>query len=189
MDFFKYFHEDTARTFPETSMDHLSEVLKGITATDKSHGYLLENFQQIMFTGLESDCIKSKIFYKKEKDLQVEYDKLVHDIPEDGQLALGDKTVQLTHGLMGITSESAELAKAILMGMASQENFDVVNIKEEIGDILVYAALIGNNLGFTLEDAMKANIAKRAKRFPNGFSEFNAVNRDLEGERTVLEGN
>lgn len=189
MDFFKYFHEDTARTFPQTDMSHMTEVLKGITETESSHGYLLENIQSVMATGIVSDCIKAKIFYKKEKDIQTEYDKLVCDIPENGQIALGDKTVQLLHGLMGISSENAELAKAILTGMATHENFDAVNIKEEIGDILVYAALIGNNLGFTLEDAMKANIAKRAKRFPDGFSEFHAVNRDLEGERQILEGN
>ena len=36
--------------------------------------------------------------------------------------------------------------------------------------------------------AQLLNIAKLKKRFPNGFTEVEALNRDLESERSALEG-
>jgi NTP pyrophosphatase (non-canonical NTP hydrolase) len=49
--------------------------------------------------------------------------------------------------------------------------------------------LVADRYGFTLEDAAEINIAKLAKRYPEGtFSAERALNRDLDGERAVLEG-
>lgn len=42
--------------------------------------------------------------------------------------------------------------------------------------------------GFSLETALERNVAKLAKRFPEGFTDWHALNRDLDAERKVLEG-
>lgn len=42
--------------------------------------------------------------------------------------------------------------------------------------------------GYTLEEAMLRNIMKLNERFPDGFTEWAALNRDLIAERRVLEG-
>jgi len=189
MNFFEYFHKDTKRTFPETDFTHMQLVLEGLTPSTLDECFLLNNIRDILIAGVEADCIKSRIFYKKTKDSTDEYRKMVSVLPDGGNVVMSDTVVQLIHGLTGIASENAELATAILKGMTDESGFDTVNIKEEIGDIIVYAAVIGNALGFTLEEAMKANIAKRAKRFPNGFTEFDAVNRNTVEERKILEEN
>ena len=40
--------------------------------------------------------------------------------------------------------------------------------------------------GFTLEEAMQANIDKLKIHFPDGFSEDNALHRDTDAERDAL---
>jgi NTP pyrophosphatase (non-canonical NTP hydrolase) len=39
-------------------------------------------------------------------------------------------------------------------------------MKEELGDVMRYIAIFCDATGITLEDAMKANIAKLQKRYP-----------------------
>lgn len=194
MSFIKYFHNDTDRTFPPSTDFHAQKILHGLNCPELKEdeeevGIILQNFKDIIISGVTADCIKSSTFYKKDKDYQAELDEFLREMPDSGEFSVGPKSVMFTHGVLGITSENAELTKALVLGLMNNEKFDVYNVKEEIGDILVYAALIGNALGFTLEDAMKINIAKRAKRFPNGFNEYDATHRDLESERKILEGN
>jgi len=58
---------------------------------------------------------------------------------------------------------------------------------EEVGDILWYCAIILKYTGHTFGDAMERNIAKLEKRYPDKFTEEDAVNRDLVSERKELE--
>lgn len=188
-EYIKFFHQDTNRTFPIPTIDHMSRIVGLSTTTNDDSGppVLLSNLQDMLAAGAVADYLKASVFYNKEKDPDATYKELVDGIQEDAPLTISDKTVSILHGLMGISSETGELASAVLKGWSNAHNYDEINIKEEIGDILVYAALIANQFDFTLEDAMEANIAKRARRFPNGFTEFDAVNRDHEAERLILE--
>lgn len=61
-------------------------------------------------------------------------------------------------------------------------------VKEELGDILWYMAILMDVFGLTFEDCMEAVIAKLKKRFPEKFDEHQAVNRDLASERQALSG-
>jgi len=188
-EFIDYFHKDTARTFPTTKISHMSKMV-GFMASeddDTEAPILLGNIKDIMQTGVVADYLKAHIFYGKDKDIVEEFNNLIEGIKDECPVQIGDQSVQIIHGLLGIVSESAELARAVLLGLTNDCKYDVVNFKEEIGDVVVYASVICNALGFTLEDAMKANIAKRAKRFPDGFTEFHAVNRDTVAERKILE--
>lgn len=49
-------------------------------------------------------------------------------------------------------------------------------------------ALVLRACGYTLEQAMERNIEKLRKRYPEKFTAEAALNRDLDGERAVLEG-
>lgn len=42
--------------------------------------------------------------------------------------------------------------------------------------------------GYSIDIAMDRNIGKLARRYPDGFSDWRALNRDLAAEREVLEG-
>ncbi len=40
----------------------------------------------------------------------------------------------------------------------------------ELGDIMYYVSIMVHELGYTLQDIAEMNIAKLAKRYPDGFS-------------------
>ena len=98
-----------------------------------------------------------------------------------------ERMVRMMHGALGLVTESAELADALKKHLYYGKPLDTTNIKEEIGDIFWYAALICRTLDVSFEDVMYKNIEKLRARFPQKFSESDAINRDLGEERRVLE--
>lgn len=101
----------------------------------------------------------------------------------------GQKYIDVLHGVIGVLTESGELIEAILPTYDRHDlkPFDEVNLKEEIGDVLWYCAILANALGTDLESIMETNIAKLKKRYPEGFTEDKAENRNLIEERKELE--
>ena len=97
-----------------------------------------------------------------------------------------DTDVDIFHGILGIATEAGELLET-LAGFLQGKDWDSVNLREEIGDVFWYCALIMKRLGLTFDDVCSTNIHKLAKRFPNGFTEFDANNRNLDSEREILE--
>ena len=96
-------------------------------------------------------------------------------------------TVNTLHGIVGIITESGELAEALIRAMDGGEKIDIVNVAEELGDIFWYAALIAKEAGLTFEEIQAKNIAKLKARYPEKFDDVLAENRDLEKERKILE--
>jgi NTP pyrophosphatase (non-canonical NTP hydrolase) len=92
------------------------------------------------------------------------------------------------HGLMGITTESGELMDAYKKFIMYGKPLDIANIREELGDIMWYIALICHSNNISLNEIMDLNIAKLRARYPDRFSEHAALNRDLTTERKILEG-
>jgi NTP pyrophosphatase (non-canonical NTP hydrolase) len=96
--------------------------------------------------------------------------------------------VDLLHAALGLTTETGEFADSIKRHLFYNDNLDMVNLKEELGDILWYAALALRAIGASFDQVMQMNIDKLKARFPYKF-DYNAVlNRDLDKERSVLEG-
>jgi len=95
--------------------------------------------------------------------------------------------IDLLHGAIGICTEGGELLDALKKHIYYGKELDKVNIIEEIGDVLWYIALICNALGISLEEVMQKNIEKLQIRYPEHFSEENALFRNLEKERNILE--
>jgi NTP pyrophosphatase (non-canonical NTP hydrolase) len=60
-------------------------------------------------------------------------------------------------------------------------------VKEEVGDVLWYLALVCRAAGISLEEAAQANIKKLQVRYPERFSPNSALRRDLLAERKTLE--
>jgi len=63
---------------------------------------------------------------------------------------------------------------------------DIANVKEELGDLLWYIAVACDALGVSMEKLMAMNIEKLSVRYPEKFSSFNALNRNLKKERETL---
>jgi NTP pyrophosphatase (non-canonical NTP hydrolase) len=72
--------------------------------------------------------------------------------------------------VIGLAGESGELLESIKHGIFHQHGLDVVHIKEELGDLLWYAAAICTKLNLDLSKVMEQNIDKLKMRYPNGYS-------------------
>lgn len=99
-----------------------------------------------------------------------------------------DYTMRMFHATMGLTTETGELMDMMKRHIIYGLPFDVINAKEELGDILWYVALFANALGLqNLDEIMKMNLDKLALRYKGKFSTEAITNKDLEGERALLE--
>lgn len=97
------------------------------------------------------------------------------------------KEIRLLHAAAGLDTESGEFMDELKRVIFYGKPMDETLLKEEIGDILWYCAEALNALGANMEDVMKVNINKLRERYPAQFNETDALNRDLDKERQVLE--
>ncbi len=88
-----------------------------------------------------------------------------------------DHTGRLVHASMGVAGEAGELVDAVKKHWVYGKPLDKENILEECGDTLFYLVAMLHECGFSLMDAMEANQAKLAKRYPDGWSEQAAIER------------
>lgn len=151
-----------------------------------------ENSLQIVDAGLLCDFTKRTIFYKDgkanerlEKNQAILFALVQRLMQSPTQLSQED--TDLFHAALGVGSEAGEVMQEFITSLVEWRPVDKVNMKEEVGDILWYLAIICRRLGFSFDEAMEANIAKLAARYPEKFNCDAAVNRDLENERRVLE--
>lgn len=95
----------------------------------------------------------------------------------------------IIHGIIGVATEASEIAEILLTHLRTEgETLDTVNLKEELGDVMWYIAMILRSLDTSFEEIMEMNIRKLYARFPEKFDTHYAVNRDLPKERATLEG-
>lgn len=97
------------------------------------------------------------------------------------------KILRLLHAAMGLSSESGEFMDQMKRHILYGKPLDDVNLKEELGDLEWYIALAIDELQTTFGIIFETNIKKLRARYPNKFTEHDALNRDLEHERSVLE--
>lgn len=97
------------------------------------------------------------------------------------------ETQRLLHGAMGVVTEAGELMDALKKQIFYGAEPDKVNLKEEIGDLLFYVGVLCDTLGVTFEEIFETNIAKLKARYGDKFGETQALNRNLEKERKILE--
>jgi len=94
---------------------------------------------------------------------------------------------RILHAMIGMATETGELQDAVKKHLIYGKPLDLVNVMEECGDTLWYIALALDASGFTFEHCMKRNIEKLRTRFPEKFTQAQALVRDLDNERTALE--
>lgn len=97
--------------------------------------------------------------------------------------------VRLIHSVLGLCTEVGEFADQLKRHIFYGKPLDSVNLKEEIGDMDWYIAVACDVLKTTLSEIQATNIAKLRQRFPEKFTNENALERDLSSERAILEGN
>lgn len=181
------------------SDQYISDSQKTLSEQDEAQrtikDELLLDALDAAFSGNTSDMLKRQVFYKDDNaherysNQAKDITKIASDIvrADTKERVLSQKDTDLLHAALGISSESGEITEAIIKHLVGQSDLDNVNIKEEVGDVLWYLAILCRRCGFTLDEAMNTNIEKLAARYPNKFNCEDAINRDLDGERCVLE--
>lgn len=102
-------------------------------------------------------------------------------------LSKGDTEKDIMHCLIGMQTDLGELSDPFKKGIFYGKDIDLVNVGEELGDLLWYVANLCRITGIDLEQQLIKNINKLKVRFPEKFTEQNAIVRNLEAERIELE--
>jgi NTP pyrophosphatase (non-canonical NTP hydrolase) len=134
--------------------------------------------QAVIAAGGWADRLKRALFYGK---------KLGPSRWGTTSVSLKPELADLVHAMFGCVTESAEIAVHVRDVLTGAKPLDGVNLKEEFGDTLWYVALGLRFLQTDFGETFATNIAKLRKRFPDKFTERAAIDRDLAGERAVLE--
>ena len=78
------------------------------------------------------------------------------------------ETAIATWGL-GIAGEAGDVASCIKKTFVHRNEKVLDGIKENIGDMMWYAAMICNFFGWKLSDCLQENVDKLKVRYPDGF--------------------
>ena len=100
---------------------------------------------------------------------------------------LHQKPTDLLHCAIGACTETGELLDQFKKHLYYGKDLDLINVGEEIADCMWYLSNLARLLDLDIEKLLDNNIAKLKIRFPDKFSNENALNRDLDSERKALE--
>lgn len=139
-----------------------------------------------IYAAYKLDNWKSMLFYNKIKyessEVMLEKAKtLFKDFFSEGATLANIDNPQLTHGILGIASEAGEIVEdftVLMKGMNTANYNDArMNMFREMGDIDWFQELVAEAEEYTVTEVRENNINRLRKRFPNKFSEADAVNR------------
>lgn len=107
----------------------------------------------------------------------------------DALAADGGEYTDLFHGVVGAITEVGEMGEILMDFLTSNKEPDVINVREETGDVLWYLARLVKWAKTTFPDEMQRNIAKlRQRHGQGGFDKGRDIQRDLVAEHAVLDG-
>ncbi|MGL5345841.1 MAG: nucleoside triphosphate pyrophosphohydrolase family protein [Peptostreptococcaceae bacterium] len=84
---------------------------------------------------------------------------------------------ELTNYTLGLVCEAGEFGDIIKKHLYHNHELDVEEVVKELGDVMWYLSNICNVLDIQLSDVATGNIDKLKKRYPNGFSSEDSINR------------
>lgn len=108
---------------------------------------------------------------------QQELVKLLAKPGRDLLLEMTPHKMHLIHMHTGLSGECGELIDALKKYTMYNKQLDMVNVKEEIGDIMFYLIGLTNELNIDLYECMLLNQTKLNTRYPNGYSNKSAIER------------
>jgi NTP pyrophosphatase (non-canonical NTP hydrolase) len=151
-------------------------------------------------SGIILDQIKRSVYYGSDIDMAKVADAredlfssaaaidTVEDLdPKNEQRETFNFDTRVLHALIGGMTEAGELAEALIKAIDTNSELDAVNLGEEFADINWYQAIACDALGLNWGNLLDANIRKLKTRYPEKFTSQDALNRDLDSERSELE--
>ena len=86
----------------------------------------------------------------------------------------------LINGVMGLCGESGEAIDIVKKHLAQGHELDTDHLAKELGDIAWYLAETAFAIGYDLDTILQMNIDKLKKRYPQGFSVEDSIQRQDE---------
>ena len=84
---------------------------------------------------------------------------------------------RLLNGVMGLNGEAGETIDIVKKALFQGHELKKEEFVEELGDVLWYIALCCETIDVSLEDVANANVVKLVKRYPDGFSNKDSIER------------
>ena len=72
---------------------------------------------------------------------------------------------------LGIAGEAGEVVDLVKKWVYHGHAQDVTKMREELGDVLWYVAVLAASQGLSLDEIARYNLSKLSMRYPGGFSE------------------
>ena len=88
-----------------------------------------------------------------------------------------DKRDVLINGVMGLCGESGEAIDIVKKHLAQGHALDTQRLAKELGDVAWYLAETATALGYELQDILLMTLEKLQKRYPEGFTVEDSINR------------
>lgn len=108
--------------------------------------------------------------------------RTVSDVPD-----FDDEKTRMLLGAIGLCTESGEIMDVFKKALYHGRELDTVNLKEELGDLLWYLAILMRELNLDLDEVLEINIRKLRLRYGKKFDASKSLSRDTQRERKVLE--
>jgi hypothetical protein len=155
---------------------------------------LLGNLKTLVATAKELDVSKKQLFYGKD----VDFSCLTGEDVSDREIATAkvnlvtDRTLRLLHSILGLCTESGELAEMLLKTLddvgserLAPGEFDKPIIEgmdwiKEFGDVAWYLAQGTDAIPAPLDQVLTVNVEKLQRRYPDKFTEGLAKGHDSE---------
>jgi len=93
-----------------------------------------------------------------------------------------DRRSLLLNWTLGICGEAGEFADSVKKFEFHGHTTDKEELKDELGDVLWYVAMLCEVLGFSMEQVALDNVRKLKNRYPKGFDPERSINRRVENE-------
>lgn len=109
--------------------------------------------------------------YRPERFRNATYSEFVESRKKPAEQLYNEITplkCDLNHMIIGLVDEVGELDSCIKKHTMYNQPLDVVNFKEEAGDILFYLEGALQAVGLTMQECIDANVEKLSKRYSSG---------------------
>lgn len=98
------------------------------------------------------------------------FDKTSDFLKED---QVGD--IDIIHALLGLSGEVGEVVDLFKKVYFYNKPVDMDEVEKEIGDVLWYLAILMDRTGLSFETVMQTNIDKLKARYPDKYSDSDAI--------------
>jgi NTP pyrophosphatase (non-canonical NTP hydrolase) len=111
--------------------------------------------------------------------IENEYSEFVRSRKKDpAAIEASARNLDLIHMAMGISGEAGELLDAIKKHVIYGKALDVGHVIEELGDLEFYMEGLRQTLKLSRDRIIADNITKLGKRYPSGYSDHHASERN-----------